>query len=301
MNEFSIKERIGMKLLTRLLQSLTGTRGGILFVTAALVIAAAAQVGASVMVAPTVVFLSDRNRTGRVIVQNPADEPTEVTVRFSFGLPWSDSLGNVQVTLQDSGVTDPRSAMDWLKAFPRKVVVPAKGSQTIRLIARPPKDLPDGEYWARIVISSRENDVAVPTSDNPENISTKLNMVMQMAIMVKFRTGELVSNLELKDVKTIASDSNVSVLLDMSNRGNVSYMGVLHATLYDADGKQINEAGSNVAIYRDLRRRVDLPIPEGDFKRPYNVKVMISSDGRTDVPPDDLIKGNKIEYSVNIE
>ncbi len=290
-----------MNFLKRLWENLRRHRTLSFLAVSALLVAAAMQVSASVMVAPTVVFLSERSRTGRIIVQNPADEPTEVTVRFSFGLPFSDSLGNVQVALQDSGVTDPRSALDWMKAFPRKVIIPARGSQVIRLIARPPSDLPDGEYWARIVVSSRENNVSIPTSDNPENISTHLNMVMQMAIMVKYRTGELVSNLELKNVQTAAADSTVSVMLDMSNRGNVSYMGVLHATLYDADGKKMNESASNVAVYRDLRRRVDLFVPDGEFRKPYNVSVMISSDGRTDVPPQDLIKGNKIEYSANIE
>jgi len=272
------------------------------FLTAmVLLFAGAIKLTASVMVAPTVVFLSDRHRTGRIVVQNPSDFPTEVDIRFSFGLPYSDSLGNVRVTLQDSAVTDPRSAMDWLKAFPRKVVIPPHGSQTVRLTARPPKDLPDGEYWARIVVSSREGTATVPASDDEGRISTQLNMIMQMAIMVKYRTGELVSNLELKDVRTINNDKLVSVLLDMSNRGNVSYMGVLNASLTDADGNRLAEVRSNLAVYRDLLRRVDLVIPEGDFKRPFDVSVLVTPDGRTDVPPEDHIKGNKLEYSVHIE
>lgn len=274
---------------------------GVFTIPALLLCLGALDLGASVMVAPTVVFMSDRNPTGRLIIQNPADEPTEVTVRFSWGLPSSDSLGNVQVILQDSAITDPRSAVDWLKAFPRKVIIPARGSQIVRLIARPPEDLPDGEYWARVVVTSREGQLDVPVANDDSRIATQLNMVMQMAIMVKYRTGELVSDLELKNVSTLPADSTISVLLDMSSRGNVSYMGIINARLADASGKTISEHKSNLAVYRELRRRVDLPIHAGEFRRPFNVEVHITPDGRTDVPPEDLIKGNKIEYSAVVE
>ncbi len=270
-------------------------------IAVALLCVGALDLGASVMVAPTVVFLSDRNPTGRLIVQNPTDEPSEVTIRFSWGLPYSDSLGNVQVSLQDTGITDPRSAVEWLKAFPRKVVIPPRGSQTVRLIAKAPKDLPDGEYWARIIVSSREGQTNPTDAAEDGKIATQLNMVMQMAIMVKYRTGELVSDLELTDVRTTTADSSVSVYLDMSSRGNVSYMGVVAAKLTDADGKLISESKTNLAVYRELRRRLDLRVLAGDFKKPFNVDVLIAPDGRTDVPPDDLIKGNKIEYSAEIE
>jgi P pilus assembly chaperone PapD len=266
-----------------------------------LLVGAAGQAAASVMVAPTVVFLSEHQRTGRIIVQNPSDETTEVTIRFSFGLPTSDSLGNIYVPLSDSNVTDPRSAMDWLQAFPRKVIIPPGGSQTVRLIARPPKDLADGEYWARIVVSSREGEAAVPTSGETEGIQTRLNMIMQMAIMVKYRTGDLVSDLKLTDIRTIAADSLVSVMMDLASRGNVSYMGVLDCRLIDADGKEINRHHGNIAVYRELRRRVDLAYAEGEFREPYHVEVRISPEGRSDVPPEDMIKGNEISYTMDIK
>ncbi len=274
---------------------------GIGLTTLILTLVGTIQLGASVMVAPTVVFLSENNPTGRIIVQNPSDNPVEVSIRFSFGLPYSDSLGNVQVTLQDSNVTDPRSAMDWLKAFPRKVIIPPRGSQTVRLIARPPQDLPDGEYWARIVVSSQESNPNIPVSGDEGAIQTQLNMIMQMAIMVKYRTGELVSDLELTGVESKTFENGVSVFLNMNSRGNVSYMGVVEAKLEDADGKLISENRFNLAVYRDLRRRIDLPFTEGEFRRPYNVDVLITPEGRTDVPPEDLIKGNEIEYSVDID
>jgi hypothetical protein len=79
--------------------------GVILFVSLLL---PAIDVLAGVLVAPTVVFMSNKNRTGRLTIQNPGDKSEEVSVHFSFGIPVTDSMGNI---LSPSGfwVTYPNS------------------------------------------------------------------------------------------------------------------------------------------------------------------------------------------------
>ncbi|MBU8933455.1 MAG: hypothetical protein KOO62_05555 [candidate division Zixibacteria bacterium] len=262
----------------------------------------AVKAAAGVMVAPTVVFMSDQKRTDRIIVKNPSDAPTEVTIRISYGLPMSDSLGNIAISLADSSVSDSKSAMDWIRAFPRKVMVPAQGSQTVRLVARPPQGLVDGEYWARIVVSSKEGETVLPATDVEGQISTSLNMIMQMAIMVKYRTGDLVSSLDLLSARAVQADNKVHVLVDMSSLGNTSYMGVIKTRLIDADGQEMSINSTNLAVYDRLRRRIELGIaPDQEFKKPLRVDLEITPDGRNDVPPEDMIKGNKISQLVAVE
>jgi P pilus assembly chaperone PapD len=178
---------------------------------------------AGILVAPTIVFLSDKNRTGRMTLQNPTNSPKEVFINFSFGLPTSDSLGNVSLTLQDSGVTDPRSALGWVKAFPRKVIIPANGSQVVRLAANPPANLPDGEYWAQIVVRSQEGELTVPSANEAEKIVTKLNMVMQTAIRLKYRTGRLTSELNLTRAYSHMVNSKVQVTIDLAEMPPYGY------------------------------------------------------------------------------
>ena len=150
------------------------------------------------------------------------------------------------------------------------------------------------------MVSSKEGETSVPLAVEDERITTKLNMIMQMAIMVKYRTGELVSDLQLRDADASIRDNMVEVLLDMNSRGNVSYMGILECRLLDADGRQMNQRRTNLAVYRKLLRRVDLALTEGDFRPPYKVEVVISPDGRTDVPPEDMIKGNRIAQTLAV-
>lgn len=274
-------------------RSLHGGPRGVLFALGLLLLLTM-DLAAGVLVAPTVIILSDKERTGRMTIQNPTNKPREVDIYFGFGLPESDSLGDVRIALQDSNVTDVRSAMDWVKAFPRKVLLPPNGSQVIRLVANPPESLQTGEYWARIIVRSQEGGAPLSPNGEDNRITTNLNMIMQTAIMLKYRTGELTARLELADASAALRDSLVEVVLNMANRGNVSYVGVLSCRLLDADKKEISHKNIDLAVYRDMKRRFNLPLAGQNHKPPYQVEVLITTEGRHDIADADMVFGNVI-------
>ncbi len=256
---------------------------------------------AGILVAPTSVILSDNDRTGRLTVQNPSDAPKEVSIQFGFGIPQSDSLGKVKLRLQDTSEVDhPRSAMNWIRAFPRRVVLAPGATQVVRFVANPPTDLPDGEYWARIVVRSQDSQAQLPDAGDLEAITTRLNMVMQTAIVLKYRTGDLIAKLGVIDTEIERSDSLVAVSIDMENQGNVSYVGVLICNLYDANNVEITTRRINIAVYDDIKRRVELPVGISDYRQPFHVDIVIENEGRKDVPADELIPGNRLEYSMTV-
>lgn len=255
-------------------------------------------VKAGVLVAPTSVILSETDRTGRMTVQNPTDKPKEISVRFAFGIPTSDSLGNVTVDIIDSSETHhPRSAIGWVRAFPRKMVLAPGATQVVRFVANPPRDLPDGEYWARIVVRSQESQANIPISGESDKITTRLNMVMETAIVLKYRTGDLVAKLDITDTEVEESDSTVSVTFDIANRGNTSYVGVLDCRLLDSANKELASRKLDFAIYEDLKRRIDLPVVQDEGPRPWHLDVSVSTEGRKDIPPEEMINGNRIEFT----
>ncbi len=256
---------------------------------------------AGVLVAPTSVILSENDRTGRLTVQNPSDAPIEVSIRFGFGIPESDSLGKVTLRLQDtSEVNHPRSAMNWIRAFPRRVVLAPGATQVVRFVANPPKDIPDGEYWARIVVRSQDSQAQLPDAGDLESITTRLNMVMETAIVLKYRTGNLMAKLGITDTEVERSDSLVTISIDMENQGNVSYVGVLRCNLFDANDVEITARRINIAVYDDIKRRVELPVGISDYRQPFHVDIVIENDGRNDVPANELISGNRLEYTLTV-
>ncbi len=271
---------------------------GLAFLLVALFLAA--ELSANVLVAPTAVIMS-KTRSGRLNVQNPTDKPVEVSIGFSFGIPESDSMGVVRVDLLDSAVTDPHSALEWIKAFPRKMVLEPGASQVIRFRATPPRDLPDGEYWARILVRSQEGQREIPVAADDNKITTKLNMIMQMAIILKYRTGNLVAKMEVLNTDVQQTDSSAIAVIDLVNRGNVSYVGLLTCRLMDADGNEAAREEIDLAVYHNLRRRVELRKPITGFRAPYHVDVTIDTEGRTDIPTEDLIAGNSFARTFALE
>jgi P pilus assembly chaperone PapD len=275
------------------------SRQGFFIVAIVLCLLCAGQVLAGILVAPTVVVLTDKNRTARLDINNPGSTPQEVTVGFAWGLPESDSVGNVRVILQDSNITDTKSAIEWIKAFPRQMVIPPNGTQVIRFVATPPKGLADGEYWGRVVVRSKEGQKEIPTATTDGGITTKLNMIMQTAIMIKYRTGSLSSEVEVTGTTAQKTDSTVCVTIDLASKGNVSYVGVMTCRLLDASKKEISRAQTDLAVYRELRRRVELPL-KGSTGH-CTVEVSVTTDGRTDIAPEDVIPGNKVFSSVEVQ
>lgn len=253
---------------------------------------------AGVLVAPTVVFISDKNRTARLDINNTGSTPQEVTIHFAYGLPTSDSTGNVSVVLQDSNITDPRSAVEWVKAFPRQIVIPPNGTQVVRFVANPPKDLPAGEYWARIVVRSKDGDTKIPTPTDVDAITTKLNMIMQTAIMLKYRTGDLNSEVQLVNTQATQTDTSVFVMVDLASKGNASYVGVLTARLLDNNQKELAKLQTDVAVYRELKRKIEFPVPTPGK---YKIELGITTEGRTDIAPEDMIPGNKVYSTVDVQ
>lgn len=264
---------------------------------AVLVMFPAAKLLAGVLVAPTVIFLSDKQRTGRMTLQNTESTPQEVTVSFAFGLPTSDSLGDVSVILEDSAVTDPRSCMEWVRAFPRRLILPPNSTQIVRFVASPPRDLETGESWARVVVRSQEAETNLPNPEGEETITTKLNMIMQTAIMLKYRKGEVFSELELTKTDVSFDGENVTAMIGMKSRGNASYVGRLITTLKDAEGREIGQRNIQLAVYRELTRKIVIPVSESDFVKPFKLEVEITSKGRTDIAAEDMVYGNEISYS----
>lgn len=276
----------------------TNSRWGLLWILI-FFLAFASQALAGVLVAPTVVFIDEHNRTARLDINNPGSTPQEVTVHIAYGLPESDSLGNVSVTLQDSNITDPRAATGWVKAFPRQMVIPPNGTQVVRFVATPPKELTAGEYWARIVVRSKDGQTSIPAPTEEGAITTKLNMIMQTAIMLKYRTGELTSEVAMINATSAQTDSSVVVTIDLENKGNASYVGVLRCRLLDNNNKELAATQSDVAVYRTLKRRVDIARPQNASVA--QVEVSISTNGRTDIAPENIIPGNKVFSTLEVK
>jgi hypothetical protein len=205
-------------------------------VCAALLACTAASLAAQgVMVAPHAVFIDHRVRSGSVLLYNPGTEPVEVTVSTIFGYPVTDSLGAIRLdTLtRDSSV----SALAWIQAFPRRLTVAPRERQTIRLLARPPAGLADGEYWLRLVIAAQAGRVPITGVADTTAIQVGLTLEVRTIIGVNYRKGPVSTGVTLSNLRAQVMGDSLITRGRLERRGDAAFIGMIRETLVDSTGR----------------------------------------------------------------
>jgi hypothetical protein len=256
-----------------------------------------APLAQAIVVAPHHTFIDHRTRSGVIYLHNPASEPEEVTISFFFGYPVSDSAGDVSIKVVDEPGPDDPSAAGWIRAYPRRAMIGPGETRAVRLLAQPPADLPDGEYWARATVTSRGADVPLEVPDTG-GVQVGLRLEVRTVIPVTYRKGDVHTSVVITGVDHRVANDSLVAKVGMQRSGNAAFLGTLHLTLTDSAGTAAVEAHRHVAVYRDLLRAVALPIaglPSGD----YTLHVRVDTE-RSDLDPENVLPAQPMEMSLEV-
>lgn len=254
--------------------------------------------GQGVMVAPHAVVIQHANRSGSVTLYNPNPEPAEVSISLLYGYPVTDSAGQYRLEIVDEPDSTAPSAAGWLQAFPRRTRLGPLERQTVRILGRPPAGLPDGEYWARMVVSAKGGQVPIGGVEDTAAIKVGLTLEVRTVIPVQYRKGKPTTGLELGTLDVEQAGDTLAVTVPMRRTGNASYIGMLHAVLEDSTGRAVAQAEGPLAVYFSLAPRYALPVaglPAGA----YHLKVALNNE-RDDLASDQLIRGPAVRDSVEV-
>ena len=249
--------------------------------TALLLVAATVTEAVAIVVAPTAVYLNDENPATAVSLYNPTEVPEEVSVDVVFGYPTTDADGNVRMAMDTVG-NDPRSAAGWIRVLPRRLVVPPGERRAIRLLAQPPAGLEDGEYWTRLVFTSRGQQVPVSGADASAGVQVGLSLEVRTITALSYRRGEVRTGLEVRDFEPRIHGDSLILHPDFVRRHEAAYIGRLDLELLDGDGETARSWMQQLAVYRDYHRRFAYDVsgvPAGE----YQLRMRVSTE-REDVP-----------------
>jgi len=235
-----------------------------------------------IVVAPTAVYMTSAQPASAVTLFNPSETSEEITVETLFGYPTTDESGKLQLFTEE-GSEDPRSAAGFIQAFPRRLVVPPGERRTVRLLARPAGDLPDGEYWTRLVITSRRQDVPLPGVPESEQIDVGLNLQVKTVISAAFRKGSVDTGVEIRDFDPEIRGDSLIVQPEFLRQGSAAFIGLLQAQLVDEEGGLAKGWEEQVAVYREYRRRYAWDMSELAPGR-YRFQIRLSTE-REDIDP----------------
>lgn len=204
---------------------------------------------ADISVAPVALFLDDDARNGRVYIQNTGNLSKDVEVTIRFGYPLSDERGNVLFQFMETPDANEPSATSWVKAFPDRFTLEAGSAQVIVLMATPPAVLPDGEYWARPVLTFRTS---------TPNASEHAIDESQIVLSLYYRHGVVTTGIVLRDVKLERAAPKTNVILELQRSGNAAFLGSIVCRLKDHRGTVVDAETVEVAVYRNLKRCISL-------------------------------------------
>jgi hypothetical protein len=254
-------------------------------------------VSQAILVAPHAVFMDHRSRTGQVYLVNTSDTPEEVTIGLTYGYPATDSTGTIYIKLVEQPDSTEPSAAGWVKAYPRRTVLAPGQRQVVRLLATPPAALPDGEYWSRIIATSRGSRVAVVSGDS--GVSAGLALELRTIISLSYRKGEVHTGLEVTDFRTEQQGDSLLVWLGADRRGNAAFLGTATFRLLDSAGHPRGEWESPLAVYHALERRYVFPIDSVAPGR-YTLRLDAST-ARTDLDQHNVLPAEPVHRSVELE
>jgi len=258
--------------------------GGMLLTMAAPT-ALAAQ---AILVAPQGVVLTNRNRTGTVELYNPSSRASEITIHAVYGHPTTTPDGDLTLAIVEHPDSTQPSAAGFVEAFPRRLVLQPNQRQTVRLLARPPVGLPDGEYWARLVIAARDAEASANAVPDSTGVSVGLTLEVRTIIAVNFRNGAQRTGVQLGDVSASASADSLVVRANMQRTGTAAWIGTTTVKVTNASGVVIASQSLQTAVYQSIS-------PRFSFDRKtftpgqYKVSVDMNTD-RPDVTQSTLLR-----------
>ncbi|MGN6155806.1 MAG: fimbrial biogenesis chaperone [Sphingomicrobium sp.] len=248
------------------------------FVAAPLLPLSQANAGVGdLLVAPTRLVLNG-GRSAEVILNNIGDEPATYRISAEFRRMNADgSLEEVE-TPSDSQ----KAAADMLIFAPRRVTLAPREPQSIRIAARPPAGLPDGEYRVHLLFRAipPATPVTKAASAPAQGLSFKLTPVYGVTIPVIVRLGNLSVEAAISDVHLENRDGKPVVALELSRTGARSTFGEVR--VLKAGVKDPIALSRAVAVYTEInKRQVLVPIDEnykGALSGPVTVEYVETYD-----------------------
>lgn len=226
--------------------------------------------GAILFVSPHRVVIGSGDRTDVVSIANQSDRERK------YEMIAVDQVMNENGTTQRKD-TFPYSAKRMLRFVPQRVTLKPGERQIVRIMARRPADLDDGDYHSHLLfreVPNKNETAELATGSTPsvkvegkKTLSFNIGTYFGVAIPVVVQSGEVQSSLEMGQIE-VAPRSDGKVLFAMipfERAGNSEASGFLKIHVQDAEGEAISSQVVWVRAYREvsnITRKISVNLPE---------------------------------------
>jgi hypothetical protein len=171
-----------------------------------------------------------------------------------------------------------------------------KSQQVVRLLAEPPRNLPDGEYWTRLVVTGRGG--VLPVAGGDSVVKAGVSLVIRLVASVTYRKGHVSTGVKIAGLSADAEGDSLTVWAHMDREGNAAYLGTADVELEAAGGEVLRSWSTPLAVYYPMRRRFTFPldsIAPGDYRVRFRLRTE-----RPDLPADRVLNAPTVSDSVAV-
>ncbi len=216
---------------------------------------------AGLLINPKRVVLEERERAAALDLLNDGTEKARYQIYFEQKVMRPDGSIVDLEELEPEGLY----AKDMIRYSPRRVDIEPGGRQTIRLAARRPKDLPEGEYVSHLVFKEIPIQMESDQKQEDEELSVTLKPTLKIAIPIIVRKGSLSASAGVKDISFDPElGPNGAFKVTLTREGSVSLYGSVE--VYERVDGQLGERiaiSKGVGVYTDVTERaVSLRLPQ---------------------------------------
>lgn len=151
-------------------------------------------------------------------------------------------------------------ADNYLRIFPRKIILPPNESQIIRLQFRKPANMKEKEYRSHLYFRAEKENSPLGLKNqklDSTKMAVRITPVFGISIPVIIRNGNLDAKVEISEIaaKTL-NDSTTQIKFAINRSGNKSVYGNLTVDYVPEKGKPIQIGVANgVGIYTEIDKR----------------------------------------------
>ncbi|HSI71309.1 MAG TPA: hypothetical protein VK941_13820 [Gillisia sp.] len=206
------------------------------------------------MVMPKRIVFDGSQRSQEINLANTGSDTAVYAISF-INYKMTEDGNFEQVEEPEEGQ---RFATDYLRYFPRRVVLAPNEAQTIRVQLTRTGNLEQGEYRSHIYFRAVEEQTALGEDKNEEaeGISINIKTVFGISIPVIIKQGKSTTNISLSDITLDQNAENPKLSLTINRSGNMSVYGNLKVEHISPTGTT-TEVGmvKGISVYTPNKKR----------------------------------------------
>lgn len=209
---------------------------------------------AQIALFPQAVFLSPQSRASNLKILNMSQEVKEIQIDLQFGYSKYDSLGNNTIIYGDTLPEAVWSAIPYVKVFPKKLLLQPNGEQVVKLMLNNISDKPDGTYFGRIIVLSKNPPQEIDTTYKPDKIEAKIEVQFSFIAALIVEKGKINCEIKVNPFSYNIDSANVNIMVPIEKGGNSPFLGTSEMSIFDGTGKLVAESKELTPYYFSSQR-----------------------------------------------